>query len=131
MVKVTVSAEIRPTEDERKVVEALRNIFAGSIIVSELSEGYRIARGVSESIEALKPLRDLARIQQVEPALRSYLSKYRRSGVIELFIHKQAAYAGRLSLVDSDKESPLGAIRLLVEGGEEELDSVVYYLTGS
>jgi len=131
MVRITVEAEARPTENVEKVKQAVRNIFVGDIIVQEQGNGYRLVKGISLTIDALKPLRDLARMQQVEPALKSYLYKYLENNTITLLLHKQAAYAGKLSLIDSEKESPLGPIRIIIEGDEGELSNLIEYLTGS
>jgi len=131
MVRITVETEARPTENVEKVKQAVRNIFAGDIIVQEQGNGYRLVKGISLTIDALKPLRDLARMQQVEPALKSYLYKYLENNAITLLLHKQAAYAGKLSLIDSEKESPLGPIRITIEGDEGELNNLIEYLTGS
>jgi len=131
MIKITVEAEARPTENVEKVKQAVRNIFAGDIIVQEQGNGYRLVKGISLTIDALKPLRDLARMQQVEPALKSYLYKHLENNTTILLLHKQAAYAGKLSLIDSEKESPLGPIRIIIEGDEGELNNLIEYLTGS
>ncbi|MEM4869440.1 MAG: RNA-binding domain-containing protein, partial [Desulfurococcaceae archaeon] len=95
MVLVTVEAEIRPTEDPEKVKKAvLAVVNPESIEVEELGEGYRVLRARSTRIESLEPLRNMARAQEAEPALRSYLVKYRYGNTITILLHKQAAYAG-------------------------------------
>ncbi|MEM3346525.1 MAG: RNA-binding domain-containing protein [Desulfurococcaceae archaeon] len=130
MVLVTVEAEVRPTEDPEKVKKAvLAVVNPESIEVEELGEGYRVLRARSTRLESLEPLRNMARAQEAEPALRSYLVKYRYGNTITILLHKQAAYAGKMSLVDSDKESPLGPIRLTIEGTNEELNNAIEYLT--
>ncbi|AFL66448.1 RNA-binding domain-containing protein [Desulfurococcus amylolyticus] len=129
MVKIIVEAEVRPTEDAEKVKKAVKNIFAGDIIIQELGNKYRVVKGISLTIESLKPLKNLAKTQQVEPALKNYLIKYRTTTSITLLLHKQAAYAGKLSLIDSEKESPLGPVKIIIEGDENELEEVVKYFS--
>ncbi|WP_042667283.1 RNA-binding domain-containing protein [Desulfurococcus amylolyticus] len=129
MVRIIVEAEVRPTEDAEKVKKAVKNIFAGDIIIQELGNKYRVVKGVSPTIESLKPLKNLAKTQQVEPALKNYLIKYRTTTSITLLLHKQAAYAGKLSLIDSEKESPLGPVKIIIEGDENELEEVVKYFS--
>lgn len=129
MVKIIVEAEVRPTEDAEKVKKAVKNIFAGDIIIQELGNKYRVVKGVSLTIESLKPLKNLAKTQQVEPALKNYLIKYRTTTSITLLLHKQAAYAGKLSLIDSEKESPLGPVKIIIEGDGNELEEVVKYFS--
>lgn len=129
MVKIIVEAEVRPTEDVEKVKKAVRNIFAGDIIIQDLGNNYKVVKGVSLTIESLKPLKNLAKTQQVEPALKNYLIKYRTTTSITLLLHKQAVYAGKLSLIDSEKESPLGPVKIIIEGDENELEEVLKYFS--
>lgn len=130
MIVITVEAEVRPTEDIEKVKKAvLAVINPESMEVEELGGGYLVVRAKSTKIESLEPLRSMAITQLAEPALRSYLVKYRYGNTITILLHKQAAYVGKMSLVDSEKESPLGPIKLTIEGVEEELDRIIEYLT--
>ncbi|MGC8983162.1 MAG: RNA-binding domain-containing protein [Desulfurococcaceae archaeon] len=129
MVNIVVEAEVRPTEDLEKVKKAILSVIKPeSVEVEELGSGYRVVRARGSSIESLEPLRNMARAQQVEPAFRSYLYKYRRGGALTILLHKQAAFVGKLSLVDSDKESPLGPVRVEIEGTEEEIEKLIDYL---
>jgi len=131
-VRVVVEVEVRLTESEEKVKKAVLSIVKPSrISVEEIYGGFKLIRAECSSVECLEPLRDIAKRQQVEPALRSYLNKYRRGNKITLLLHKQAAYAGKLSLIDSESESPLGPIKLEIEcSSEEELERVIEFLTG-
>lgn len=130
MVEITVEAEVRPTEDIDKVKRAvLAVIVPDSIEVREVGSFLKVVVAKSNKMESLEPLKRMAFAQEAEPALRSYLLKYKLGNTITILLHKQAAYAGKMSLVDSDKESPLGPIRLTVVGSEEELNNLINYLT--
>jgi predicted RNA binding protein with dsRBD fold (UPF0201 family) len=133
VVRVIVEVEVRPTESEEKVKRAVFSIIKPTNIkVEELYEGFKLIRAECNSIECLEPLREMARRQQAEPALRSYLIKYKYGIRITLLLHKQAAYVEKLSLIDSEKESPLGPIKLEIEcTSEEELEELIDYLTSS
>lgn len=131
MVEIVVETEVRPTEDLEKVKKAVLSVLnPDEISIEEIGGGFRILRAKSTRIESLEPLKRMAITQEAEPALRSYLLKYKYGNTITILLHKQAAYAGKMSLIDSDKESPLGPIRLSITGTEEELESTVKYLTG-
>jgi predicted RNA binding protein with dsRBD fold (UPF0201 family) len=133
VVRVVVEVEVRPTESEEKVKKAVFSVIKPSNLrVEGIHGGFKLIKAECGSIECLKPLREMALKQQVEPALRSYLNKYRRGTRITLLLHKQAAYAEKLSLVDSERESPLGPIKLEIEcASGEEVERVIEYLTGS
>ncbi len=130
--RVVVEVEVRPTESEEKVKKAVLSILKpSSINVEEIYDGFKLIRAECNSEECLEPLRDMAKRQQVEPALRNYLNKYKHGNKITLLLHKQAAYVGKLSLIDSESESPLGPIKLEIEcPNEEELEKIVEFLTG-
>lgn len=131
MVEIVAEVEVRPTEDLDKVKKALSTaISVTDFVVEEIAAGYRVVRAKCTSVECLEPLRNAIKAQQIGPAVRSYLHKHWRGGALTILMHKQAAYAGKVSLVDSERESPLGPIRIEVLGTEEEVNGVVEYLTG-
>jgi predicted RNA binding protein with dsRBD fold (UPF0201 family) len=88
VVRVIVEVEVRPTESEEKVKRAVFSIIKPTNIkVEELYEGFKLIRAECNSIECLEPLREMARRQQAEPALRSYLIKYKYGIRITLLLH--------------------------------------------
>ncbi len=115
MLKIKVETIIKPTEDPVKVRKAVENVFTGEILVTNIGDGYKKVEGFSTSLESLSALYNLIRIEQIIPAARSYLLKGTRGNTIKFMIHKQAAYMRKISFVDSDRESPLGAIKFTIE----------------
>ncbi len=115
MLKIKVETIIKPTEDPVKVRKAVENVFTGEILVTNIGDGYKKVEGFSTSLESLTALYNLIRIEQIIPAARSYLLKGTRGNTIRFMIHKQAAYMRKISFVDSDRESPLGAIKFTIE----------------
>lgn len=125
MVKIEVEAEIRATEDVEKVKRAVENVYRGDLVV--VSEGESsCVKSISMDIASLEPLRKLIKIQQIGPAARSYLLRRINDNQLTILLHKQAAFASRVSFVDDPRESPLGPIKIIVTG--ETLDEVVKYL---
>jgi len=129
MVEVVVEAEVRPTEDIEKVKKALLNVVKPEEIeVEEVTSGFKVLRAKCSRVECLEPLRGIIKLQQIEPAVRAHLEKYWREDSITILLHKQACYAGRVSLVDSERESPLGPVKLSIRGSREELKRTIEYL---
>lgn len=126
MFLLRVEAEARATEDPDKVARAVRNIFDVDLKVVELSEGYKLVVGESNSIESLRKLHALLRQQRALDAARAYMLRNRRGSSLELKLHKQAAYAGHVSLLTYDEESPLGPIKVLIVS--DKLDEIVDWL---
>lgn len=126
MFVLRVEAEVRPTESEERVVEAIRNIVDVDVKIVDVGGGYRIAVGESTDVACLRRLHTLLRQERILDAARAYAMRFRRGNVLELKLHKQAAYAGHLSFVTYDDESPLGPIRLTVIS--DKLDEIVDWL---
>lgn len=126
MVKIEVEAEVRPTEDVEKVKRAVENVYSGDLVVVG-GEGYSFIKGMSMDLRSLEPLRKLIRLQQIEPAAKSYLLRRVSDGELTILLHKQAAFASKISFIDDVRESPLGPIKITIIG--ENLEEVVEYLT--
>lgn len=126
---IRVEAEARPTEDLARVRAALENVVEGEVAVERLGEEHYLLVVETADPSSLSPLREIIMRQQVEPAVEAYLRRRIRGREIEILLHKQAAYAGKISLIDSDQESPLGPIRITAQGTEEELEQLIKYLT--
>ena len=122
MVQVKVWARVGPTEDLALVEEALSGFFP--IIEFRLSEvnevNKKIMEGRGKGREVLESIKQKIWARQILDTAREMLLRRIDGDVTELFIHKQAAYAGRLVLVNRDKESPLGAIHIEIQSGKLE-----------
>ncbi len=128
--EIIVETEVRPTEDIEKVKKALQTIVTlEDLKVAEITTGFKTISVKCESIKCLEPLRNAIRIQQIEPAVRAYLYKRIENSTLVILIHKQAAFAGKVSLIDSDRESPLGPIRITITGTSNEIEEVIKFLT--
>ncbi len=112
--EVIVEAEIRPTEDEEKVLKAITNIFDVDKVEILDSGISRVVVASSNNITSLSKLHKALRTERILDTARSVLKKGVKGSTIVFHLHKQAAYVGRISFVDGDHESPLGAIRVTI-----------------
>ncbi|KSW12481.1 hypothetical protein CF15_07100 [Pyrodictium occultum] len=114
--RVRVEAEARPTEDVEKVKRAILNVFTPDRMwVEDLGRGYRLVVAEAYSLRSLLRLHELLRRERILDAARSYMLHGIDQGVLVFKINKQAAYVGRLSLVDMDAEAAMGPITFIVE----------------
>jgi predicted RNA binding protein with dsRBD fold (UPF0201 family) len=118
--KICVFVLVRPTEDVDKVLEALKTVFKGKLEIEEEGEGHLKIKGCSDTRDSLLPLYHSIRSTQAISAVRAYLMAHTRRDTIILKIHKQAAYVGKISLVDNDRESPLGPITLTIKTSDPQ-----------
>ncbi len=125
--KITVKALLYPTEDEEKVLSAVRNIVSLEKLskVFEGDETYLV--GVGDDSTVLRPLYYRVREKRILDAVRKTLKRNRHGNKTFLFLHKQAAYVGAVSLTDDWDESPLGSIYVEIES--EEIDRVIDWLS--
>lgn len=107
-------SEARPTESAEKVKSAILNIInPESIDVG--GKDYRRIEAYSTRLESLERLRRLLRVERILDAARGALKKGLSRDRLEFHLHKQALYAGRVSFVSGDFESPLGAVHVVIE----------------
>ena len=121
---------MNPTESLERVERALStavDLNAGEVKYDEDTSVLRVEGG----LEILEPLkRNIARRGVDHNFRAALLRNLRGSEVLRIELHKQAAYAGVASLVDSSDESPLGSITIVVYAdNREDLRKVVDWLT--
>ncbi|MEM0017462.1 MAG: RNA-binding domain-containing protein [Candidatus Korarchaeum sp.] len=116
--RVTLEAEVYPTEDERKVIQAMKSIVPFNEEIDEVEvvhEGLiKVIRVRKEGYDSLSKLRNSLRSNRILDTARSLLLS--KKGTIKpLRFHKQAAMVGRVNLVDDEEFSPLGVIVLRID----------------
>ncbi len=123
---LTVTCEVRPTEDKDKVVKAVTNLF--SLDKIEVVEDYPYDRLVGESskIESLVKLHRILRQERILDTFRSVLLNNKVGNTTEFRLNKQSAYIGRVTLVTLDSESPLGPITVRIVS--DKIDDVIDWL---
>lgn len=126
---VTVRAEspVNPTEDQSKVERALRNLFPSGQ-VERISSGDEIVRlRVSgNDLDFLSKLRNSIKQERIRGAARSIMFGRTNGNRIQIYLNKQAAYAGRVSFCEPVGESPLGPISVEIDTNDP--DVVINYL---
>lgn len=113
--RVVVEAQLRPTEDEGKVMQSILNIFDPDTVEKIDMGDYVLIRASSERLTSLQKLHRLLRSQEILEAARAYMLKNAKGDRLSITLHKQAAYQGKVSLLTWDEESPLGPIKVTIE----------------
>jgi len=114
---IEVVAEVRDTEDEGKVILAVRNLVDLPLRIIERKDG-RFIVGSCNSHTCLTKLRELIRNQEIEDTTHMILTRSINESGIEFRVNKQAAYVGVLSFVTEGSESPLGPIIIRIRGDD-------------
>lgn len=113
--RIRVETEIRLTESEEVIRRAVLNVFDADVIRIEKSGKFKVLIAESSNLRSLTKLHRLLRTQRILDAARNMLKKGCRKHILVFKLNKQAAAFGRISFVDSDAESPMGAITFTVE----------------
>jgi uncharacterized protein len=120
-----VSAEIHPTESEEKIRKALRSVFDGM----DFSRDGDLLVGTSVSPIDIQMLRKKLHERKILDTARSRLLANISSSRTSLLLHKQALAAGKVAIVDSPAESPMGPVRVSIAlGSPESLHDFINHL---
>jgi len=114
-IRVTVEAEVNPTEDLEKVRTAIHKVLGE--LQLEVIEGKDEKRliGKTEGLEALSKFQELLRRERIRDAARTVLFKGLQGNTVTFYLNKQVAYVGHLSFSQPSGESPLGPIRVEIQ----------------
>ncbi|MEN2999403.1 MAG: RNA-binding domain-containing protein [Acidilobaceae archaeon] len=119
MARVVVEVEVKPTEEEGKVRRAVET-FMEPVKVEREERGGKAFLVARSDLRGLARLHYLLRAERILDAARSAMKRGLSEGAITVYLHKQAAFAGKVSFVSGDHESPLGAIKLTIETDEPQ-----------
>ena len=123
--KVTLEAELFPSEDPAKVEGALRSIVGGSR--AEVVLGPKSARLTAVGLDALSHIREQFRDRHVRSAARRLLMLNASGRSTSMMLNRQAAAAGVVALCGGPGESPLGPIYATIDS--DDLKGVLDWLT--
>jgi len=122
-VKVTLEANVSPSEDPSKVVGALQNIVGA--LQGAMKNGDAVL--TTKDIRAVSHIRDQLRDRHVRSAARRQLLFNSKGRTTFMMLNRQAAAAGVVAICGSAEESPLGPIYANVES--DDLTAVIDWLT--
>jgi predicted RNA binding protein with dsRBD fold (UPF0201 family) len=111
--KLRVECPVYPTEEIERVEVVVKNLFGHHSfeIISENHEKRLLF--VSEERSTVDLIRDLIYDLQILDVVRARLIRNLESLETDIFLDKQAAYSGRLRVIDQLQHNPsLGSIRL-------------------
>lgn len=111
--KLRVECPVYPTEEIERVEAAVRNLF-GHLSFEIISEDHvKTLVFISDNRSTVDLIRDLIYDLQILDVVRARLIRNLDSLETDIFLDKQAAYSGRLRVIDELQHKPsLGSIRL-------------------
>ena len=124
-VKVTLEAALAPSEDPKKVLDAMRSIFVENAVLADQSS--RMIKLVSEELNSLNFLRDQLRDRHIRGAARKLLLSELKGDSTSMMLNRQAATVGVVALCSSADQSPLGPIYATIRS--KQIEAVIDWLT--
>ena len=122
-IELKVEAPVNPSEDPQKVIGAIEMIIERCS--PEFRYGSRIV-GRGSGIEPFSILYEQIRSRSAMGVLRRMLVDNRAGDSTWFLLNKQAATAGIAAVIDDDRESALGPIRVTISC--DELDTLIDWL---
>jgi predicted RNA binding protein with dsRBD fold (UPF0201 family) len=115
--KIIITAELKPTEDPKKVIKAITNLFGN---IKPLHDTERkIITGKITDINQLKELKARIARDRIKTTLHRTLSRWIEGDYISFGFNRQAAFAGHVSL-NLTNEDPMGPIQVQIRGNVQQ-----------
>ena len=124
-VYATIEAPLFPTEDPEKLIQAMKNILPTEFFKDARTSGTFIV-GMAEGIESLTTFKELVKKFQIGPMIRNRLLHSILDNMTTLYMNKQAAFVGKIALLDVNEEPPLGVISFSIVSND--LESVIDWI---
>ncbi len=121
--KVQVSCQINPSEDPSKVETAILNIFPDL----EFSISDKLLIGKSNGMNTLSNISESIRSKNTKNIYQRILKKNSNENSTWFYLNKQAAFVNTVSLCNESNESPLGPIKVVLEGND--IENIIQSLT--
>ena len=121
--KVQVSCQINPSEDPSKVETAILNIFPDL----EISIRDKLLIGKSNDMNTLSNISESIHSKNTKNIYQRILKKNSNENSTWFYLNKQAAFVNTVSLCNESNESPLGPIKVVLEGND--IENIIQSLT--
>ncbi|HYA81868.1 MAG TPA: RNA-binding domain-containing protein [Candidatus Bathyarchaeia archaeon] len=125
LVELKVEARVNPSESPERVKTAVANVIQ---CTPEFRYGNKVI-GKSFGGESLRTIYEQIRSRTAMGVLRRILLINRVDNSTWFLLNKQAAATGIIVVVDDERESPLGSVRVTISC--EEMDALIDWLVPS
>ena len=108
--KIEAYAAVHPSEDPKKVQQAVSNVFSGMDFKYEDGS----IKASSKDLHCLSKIYDIIRSRQVTRTYRRQLRYHMHDDTTWFYLNKQAAFVNVVAICDEAEESPLGPIKIIL-----------------
>src|SRR5574338_217173 len=123
--KVEALCEINPSEDPKKVEQAITNIIDN---VEIKTTNYSLS-AVSKEIESLAKIHESIQNHNTQKIYYRMLNQNLDGDSTWFYLNKQAAFVNNVAICEHDDESPLGPIKIVLHS--KNIEAVIDWLISS
>lgn len=113
MIELEIETPVHPTESRDKVEKALKAIVDIKYNLSE-KDGQSILHGKAKGLEGVSKLYQRLRDQLIVESARKLMRRNIIDDTVTFYIHKQAAFMGKIHFCQPEAESPMGSIKISI-----------------
>ena len=121
--EIQVFCEINPSEDPSKIKTAVLNIFPDL----KISISDELLIGKSNDIGTLSNISESIHTKNTKNTYQRILKKNSNENSTWFYLNKQAAFVSTVALCSESNESPLGPIKVVLEGND--IENIIQSLT--
>jgi predicted RNA binding protein with dsRBD fold (UPF0201 family) len=121
--KIFVYCPIYPSEDLKKVKQALTNIFEDAKITIDKNS----VKASSNNLEVLEKIFEAIHLRKTLRIYRRHLNNNLIDDSTWFYLNKQAAFVNTVALCDEADESPLGPIKVILKS--DDIERVIEWFT--
>ena len=121
--EIQVFCEINPSEDPSKIKTAVLNIFPDL----KISISDELLIGKSNDIGTLSNISESIHTKNTKNTYQRILKKNSNENSTWFYLNKQAAFVSTVALCNESDESPLGPIKVVLEG--KNIENTIQSLT--
>ncbi len=126
MIEMEIEAPVYHTESRDKVEKALKSVVDTTYTLLE-GVGLKVLRGKAQGLEGLVKLHQQLREQLIVESARKILVRNIMGNTVTFYLHKQAAFMGKIHFCQPESESPMGSIKVTIKS--TNIEKLVDWLT--
>ncbi len=113
MIELEIETPVYLTESREKVEKALKTIVDTTYTLSE-KNGQNFLHGKAQGPEGFSKLYQRLRDQLIVESARKIMRRNIIDDTVTFYLHKQAAFMGKIHFCQPEAESPMGPIKISI-----------------
>jgi predicted RNA binding protein with dsRBD fold (UPF0201 family) len=113
MIELEIETPVYPTESREKVEKALKAIVDTEYTLSE-KDDQNTLQGKAQGLQSVSKIYQRLRDQLIVESARKIMRRSIIGDTVVFYLHKQAAFMGKIHFCLPEAESPMGSIKVSI-----------------